>query len=204
MTVLTVYRSSPIFRGMTSLDYALRYASMGWPLFRVWGARDGKCVCEMAPPDLPTRKDHSGGKGSPGKHPVVGQSEATADEGTIRSWFAGAFEPGIAMACGPKTGVWVLDVDPRNGGHETLAKLLETHGPLPETAAVKTGGGGLHLFFKWPGDRVTRWPKTLGPGLDVIVSAAPYVILPPSTHVSGATYEWLRPPWDLAPAPVAI
>lgn len=182
---------------MTPFDYVLKYLELKWPIFRVWGAYGGRCRCESAPEGFPTKKDHIGGKNSPGKHPVVGQGEATLDEDVVRSWFDAPFAPGVAMACGPEAGVWVLDVDPRSGGHEALQKLVAQHGPLPETPAVRTGGGGLHLFFKWPSHGHPPRRK-LGPGLDVIVSDAPYLILPPSTHVAGGTYEWLRAPWDLA------
>lgn len=186
---------------MTSLDYALRYAALGWPVFRVWGAADGACVCQLAPEGMPTKKDHSPdkngrAKGSPGKHPVVGQSEATTDEATLRSWFAGAFQPGLAMACGLASGVWVLDVDPRNGGHDSLARLVAEYGPLPPGPAARTGGGGLHLFFRWPSHgKLPR--RRVGPGLDVITGDSPYLILPPSTHVSGGAYAWIVPPWEV-------
>lgn len=190
---------------MTHLEHALRYASLGWPLFRVWPALpDGRCACTTAPESVPTRKDHANGKGSPGKHPLVGQGEATTDEATLRAWWATpAFQPSIAMRCGPDAGVWVLDVDPRNGGHESLAALVAANGPLPETAAARSGGGGLHLFFRWPAGRDRALARrSVGPGLDVISGDAPYVILPPSAHASGGRYEWVRPPWGVAPAPI--
>ncbi|MEO6608466.1 MAG: bifunctional DNA primase/polymerase [Aestuariivirga sp.] len=44
----------------------------------------------------------------------------------------------------------VLDEDPRNGGNDTMSKLLATHGPLPDTAKVITGrrdGRCALLFF---------------------------------------------------------
>src|SRR5213593_320052 len=50
----------------------------------------------------------------------------------------------------------VLDVDPRNGGDAALAQLEATHGPLPRTQTVRTGGGGSHRRFHYAGPAV-RW-----------------------------------------------
>ena len=43
---------------------------------------------------------------------------------------------------GEKSGLLVVDVDPRTGGDETLAELLREHGPLPPTPEDLTGGTG--------------------------------------------------------------
>ena len=44
----------------------------------------------------------------------------------------------------------VIDIDPRNGGLESVATLTGMHGPFHETPTVKTGGGGLHNYFLLP------------------------------------------------------
>ncbi|HUH68486.1 MAG TPA: bifunctional DNA primase/polymerase, partial [Mycobacterium sp.] len=44
-------------------------------------------------------------------------------------------------------GLIVVDVDPRAGGHDELAHLLNRHGPLPATWTTETGSGGWHLWF---------------------------------------------------------
>jgi hypothetical protein len=86
----------------------------------------------------------------------------------------------------------VVDVDPRNGGHHTLARLLQAR-PLPATRVVRTRGGGLHLYY-----RTTTLVKSkaglLGVGVDV-KSAGGLAFSPPTPG-----YELLerRP---VAPAP---
>jgi hypothetical protein len=89
-----------------------------------------------------------------------------------------------------------LDIDLRDGGPESLATLERTGGPLPETAKARTGGGGMHLFFRYPaGERVGNSAGRLGLGLDVRGEGG-YVIVPPSRTQSA--YEWLdrMPPAD--------
>src|SRR5204862_3897193 len=46
----------------------------------------------------------------------------------------------------------VVDVDPRNGGDESLASLTATHGQFPKTAEQVTGGGGRQYAFRDPGE----------------------------------------------------
>ena len=72
------------------------------------------------------------------------------------------------MPTGPTSGVDVLDVDPRNGGQESLDDVEDRDGKLPETPIDLTGGGGLHVLFAHPaGHYVTSKANALGPGLDV-------------------------------------
>ena len=75
----------------------------------------------------------------------------------------------------------------------TLRKLEKKLGELPNTWTSKTGGGGRHLFFKWPkGLALTRDTagKLIGPKVDVLGEGS-YAVLPPSRHRSGAAYAWI-------------
>ena len=96
-----------------------------------------------------------------------------------------------------------LDIDPRNGGGETLKGLIAELGELPTTVTSKTGGGGLHLLFSYPRHRVRKDSagKLLGPGIDVL-SDASIMIAPPSRHVTGNQYKWeIEKSWrDIKPA----
>ncbi len=92
-----------------------------------------------------------------------GFKSASTDPKIVRQWFRNAHRNvGIA----PPVGVLVLDVDPRNGGDESLAKLVAEHGALPATWTVETGGGGTHYYFTCPAD-LTITNKTAASGLDV-------------------------------------
>lgn len=106
------------------------------------------------------------------------------------SWFSDGQLVNIGIRTGPESGIVVLDVDPRHGGEESLKTL----GSLPDTATVAIGGGGEHLYFKYPdGLSIRNSAGRLGPGLD-IRGAGGYVVVPPSVHISGGLYKWLRDP----------
>ena len=62
----------------------------------------------------------------------------------------------------------VLDVDADDGGPESLTKLERGGFPVPRTARTRTGGGGIHVFFRYPsGTEIRNSAGLLGPGLDV-------------------------------------
>ncbi len=91
--------------------------------------------------------------------------------------------------------VFVVDVDPRNGGTETMAALL-TSNHLPTTRTVRTGSGGTHYYYSLPDDRDLR--GKLGLGVDIKKPGRGYVLVPPTpgyTYVRGGrpspAPEWL-------------
>jgi hypothetical protein len=142
----------------TTLDYALRYADLGWYV-------------------IPVRPD---------KKPVdgYGLNSATKDPAVIRNIWAQHPQAGIAIAC-ERSGLVVLDIDPRNGGRETLARLEAERGVIYSAIASVTQSGGEHRVFKAePG---ATYPGTLGPGLDV--KHRGYILAEPSRGESGA-YAW--------------
>jgi hypothetical protein len=133
-----------------------------------------------------------------GKAPLTysGFWDATTDARRIRAWWSRWPYANVGVPTGERSGLLILDIDLRDGGPESLATLERTGGPLPETAKARTGGGGMHLFFRYPaGERVGNSAGRLGPGLDVRGEGG-YVIVPPSRTQSA--YEWLdrMPPAD--------
>lgn len=85
----------------------------------------------------------------------------------------------------------MLDIDPRHGGLASL-EALKKRRPLPRGPQVLTGGGGQHLYFAHPGGSVANSSGRLGDGLDVRGDGG-YVVAPPSLHMTGNSYKWLRP-----------
>lgn len=164
----------------TPLEAALAYARRGWRVLPLHGVTDrGACTCLW--------RDCT----SPGKHPRTahGVKDATTDEAQIRKWWETWPDANIGIACGRESGIVVLDIDPRNGGEESLARLIEKHGELPTTATCTTGSGGAHHYFKYPKEGIRK--KVLEPGIDLI-SDGGYVVAPPSVHESGNGYSWLE------------
>ena len=92
----------------------------------------------------------------------------------------------VGLLTGERSGLAVLDVDPRNGGDLALEDLEESYGPLPDTPMVISGGKGPHHYFGLDGPLGKFDP---GPGLNLQADGA-LVVAPPSLHSSGNRYEW--------------
>lgn len=142
-----------------------------------------------------------------GKHPYGhlvrnGLHDASRDWTQLEGWFANScFNIGIVT--GSASGVAAVDVDPRHGGDDTLARLEAEHGTLPPTWRFLTGGGGEHILFLHPGRRVANSAGVLGPGLDVRGDGG-MIVAPPSRHMSGRAYAISvdHHPDDVALAPM--
>lgn len=160
------------------LSDALDYLHRGWVVVPVHGVEDGRCTCGR--PDCP----------APGKHPTIRweayQWRAPRDE-DVEAWFHRWPNANLAIVTGTVSGLVVLDVDPRNGGDDTLGALEHRHGALPPTPEVRTGGGGVHLYFAHPGDPVST--TIVGSGVDLKADGG-LAVAPPSLHASGHRYEW--------------
>lgn len=178
-----------------TLQWALHYAAIGWPVLPIHtpcvdGA--GSCSCGRE------------GCESPGKHPRIRDwpSKATSDPDEIHRWWKKWPDANVGvLTCSNRL---ALDIDPRNGGNESLDQLVEEHGPLAETVEAETGGGGRHYLYASP-DGVRVPSKTgLLPGIDVKAEGG-FIVVAPSLHESGRTYRWKtgsRPgEVEVAPAP---
>lgn len=135
------------------------------------------------------------------RRPLVrgGCHAASADPREVAAMFERPAN--IALACGARSGVLVLDVDVKGrDGLTTLAELEEAHGWLPPTWESATPSGGRHLFFRAP-QRALRNRVGFRPGLDVRTDGGS-VALPPSARADGA-YGWRTQPGavPLAEAP---
>lgn len=156
------------------LKAALTYAGWGWKVFPLHSPEFGRCTC------------HRGENcGNTGKHPRTarGFKDATTDEATVKRWWKEWPNANIGIATG-RSGLAVLDIDPRNDGDQSLADLLARHGELPDGPIALTGGGGQHYYLQ--GELKSR---VLAPGVD-LKSAGGYVVAPPSVHESGRSYSW--------------
>ena len=167
---------------------ALAYAGRGWSVLPLYEMAPSGCSCGS-----PSCK-------SPGKHPRLphGLRDASRDPADIRVWFNRWPTSNIGVCTGSTSGFWVLDIDPRNGGDDSLEDLILEHGELPETLMAHTGGGGRHFFFKIPEGGI-RCGK-LADGIDVKGEGG-YIVAPPSDHASGGVYRWHFPDAEILDAP---
>lgn len=172
----------------TTITWRLYYAELGWHTFLVHGIQaNGKCSCLR-----PNCK-------SPGKHPVFSGDDRGATVDPVRIRREGMKHPdaNIAVHLGLSRLV-CIDVDPRNGGNQTLADLEEQYERLDAAIVAETGGGGTHHFFRAPANATCLPSKgSLGPGIDVLHGTA-YPVITPSVHRSGKTYCWREKhdPWE--------
>ncbi len=157
------------------LDAALAYAAHRWPVLPVDGKR----------PVLPNWP-----------------AAASTDPHVIRGWWKRLPDANVGIVTGPRSGLAALDVDPRSGGTESLAELVEERvGVLPGTVQSLTGGNGLHYVYAYPGTPLKSRAHSLGPGLDIKADGG-MIVAPPSVHPeTGRRYEWFGGVWDHGVAP---
>jgi hypothetical protein len=173
------------------LDAALGYAARGIPVHPVhWprptpGVTTHCCSCPRGP-----------ACDRPAKHPLVrhGIHDATTNPGQLERWW----QRWPAANLGLATGVVfdALDIDGPAGlaALRQLAQTLDLRFPGP---LVRTGGGGWHAWFR-PTGRGNRPPRGLA-HVDWRGRGG-CVLAPPSRHISGGAYRWLRG-LDQAPLP---
>jgi hypothetical protein len=165
--------------GRRPIDAALVYARRGWPVFPCHNPTTHGCSC------------HHSDCSSPAKHPRVagGLKVATIDEDQIHPWWARWPTANVAIRTGAPSGIVVVDIDPDHGGLDTLAEIVNRHGPLPDGRTITTGSGGQHRYFAHPGGVVRNdVGRRLGAGIDIRGDGG-YVIAPPSRHRSGCVYN---------------
>jgi hypothetical protein len=172
------------------LRAALGYAGRGWPVMPLHWIADGKCSCRKK------------GCDSAGKHPRTrhGLKDATVNEEAIMRWWAQWPMANVGIATGQESGFFMIGPDGQ-AGIEALAELERTHGPLPPTPRLRSGGGGRHYYLAWPADGGIRTGANYN-GLPLDVRAiGGLVVAPPSLHLSGCRYAWEVPPEVVQPAP---
>jgi len=141
-----------------------------------------------------------------GKAPLKGSNghrDATKDVEQIQAWWKTYPRANIGLATGSLSGLIVLDVDPRHGGHQSFQALEKRYGVVPETRMSRTAHGGLHRFYQHPRDG-KRYPNAIEleglPGIDVRGDGG-YVVLPPSKLYGRLSYVWGNTNVPIVPAP---
>lgn len=166
-------------RDPSPLEAALNYRNRGWSVVAVHGVRNGRCTCSK------------GARcSSPGKHPIGSWKEYQqrhASEEEVRSWFRKHPHANVGIVTGEISGLVVLDID----GKEGLENLAALNFEIPETFMVETGGGGQHHYFAYPPGGLSNSASKIAPKVDIRADGG-FVVAPPSMHVSGRRYEWVK------------
>lgn len=124
------------------------------------------------------------------------QHKATLDANLVAAWWDQMPDGNIGVV--PRGPQAVIDVDPRDGGTGTLARLEARLGEIGPTLEVASGGDdkGRHLYLV-ADHALTRGGK-LGAGLELRCASRAYVLGAGSIHPqSGRRYAWTN---DLEPA----
>lgn len=160
------------------LDVALSYTARGWPTFPC-RHQDEEYVDEYGEIEILATKTPLTSNGFRG---------ATLSERIVREYWKRNPSAMIGVPTGAPIGCWVLDIDPKHGGPDTLAALEATHGSLPATLTAETTSGGRHYFFRHK--QGVRNRGALGAGIDVRGDGG-YVIAAGSVPALGQPYSWL-------------
>jgi hypothetical protein len=172
------------------LEAALGYAARGIPVYPAhWpccipGGTSLACSCRRG-----------AACDRPAKHPLVrhGLHDATTHAGQLERWWSRWPQANVGLATGVVFDV--LDIDGPIG-LAALGELQQAVGLWLPGPLVATGGGGWHHWFR-PTGLGNRPPR----GLDHVDwrGRGGCVLAPPSRHISGRTYRWVR---DLDQAPL--
>lgn len=176
---------------LSPLEAALEYAHLGMSVLPLHTPQaDGTCSCGKV-------DCHS-----IGKHPRVygGVKDASTDIDVIKAWWKRWPNANVGIATGVTADIGVLDIDPRHKGHISLNQLEEEYSKLPETLRVRTGSGGEHIFFKYPGESIINSAGKIREGIDFKTQGG-YVVAAPSVHASGNKYQWTISEGDIAEIP---
>jgi hypothetical protein len=122
-----------------------------------------------------------------------GLNDATIDPERIRKWWTENPDYNVAVVPA-RSDMFVLDVDGSLGA-ETLTRLIEQRGPLPDTLTIRTPHG-THYWFK---GSVPSTVGKLGPKLDTR-GIGGYVLVYPSV-VNGKAYDYASDTNTIAPGP---
>lgn len=175
--------------GLTLEAAALGYICRGWPVFVLGRSKRPVANC-------PACKTAGPGHDPAGCGCLTchGFHAATTSPARLAAMLAAAPRGLMAIRTGTAAGLAIIDIDPRNGGQVDPALMVPT-------AAVATGGGGWHLYYRHPGGPLLgALPGRAG--VDVKGDGG-YVVAPPSVHPgTGRAYRWAgaRPVSEMPPA----
>ncbi|MGC0054549.1 bifunctional DNA primase/polymerase [Brucella pituitosa] len=161
------------------LDVALSYQAQNWPVFPCRHRDEEIIDPQTGEIEILATKTPLTSNGFRG---------ATLNERIVREYWRRNPSAMIGVPTGAPIGAWVLDIDPKHGGDETLAALEAAHGALPTTLTAETTSGGRHYFFRHR--QGVRNRGALGSGVDVRGDGG-YVIAAGSVPEIGLPYRWI-------------
>lgn len=150
-------------------EWALYYASLGFSIIPL-----------CTPTGMGSCAIHGDGCKSAGKTPLIKWEKYKSERAsvvTLNEWWGKWPNANIGIVTGAVSNVVVVDVE--HGGN--------CDGLIP-TVMSKTGGGGWHYYYKYPGQKIGNSVRIKE--LIDIRGDGGYVVAPPSLHRSGQVYQW--------------
>jgi hypothetical protein len=167
------------------LDAALKLGHHGTAVFPLAGKIPR--IPNPHPKGSPERLNCKGECGQLGH----GYCDATTELGTIGYWWGVLYRGANIGARVPK-GMFVLDIDPRHNGHESLA-IAADDAYVPQTLTTIRERRGAHYLSPATGEALNG---ASGPGIDIKTSLG-YTVRAPSIHPdSGKPHVHHRPVVD--------
>jgi len=128
----------------------------------------------------------------------------SSDPNLVQRYFEKYRDANIGIACGPESGVFVVDVDTPEGhdkdGIASLQQLEAEHGALPDTMMEKSPSGSLHYYFKYP-KNVTIKNSTSGVGVGIDIKGSGGMVIAAPSRVPGKGIYHLLNDLDPVDAP---
>jgi hypothetical protein len=137
------------------------------------------------------------------KQPLIADWPRWCDElpspELVATWARRYPDAGIAIACGPASGITALDLDDDIDGLH--ARICEALGPSP---VAKRGVRAPTRFYRYSGER-SRALRKNGQTVAEILAGKRLVIIPPTIHPdTGQPYQWLTPETLLDCSPASL
>jgi len=126
----------------------------------------------------------SQGKKSPAMQKWTPYTEKAASIEQLYGWFDTLTGAGIGVVTGKVSGIVVIDVE-----SYCNAKIDDILAAYPTGLVAKTGGGGWHLYYRYPESGKVGNKVRLYDGVDIRGEGG-FIVLPPTRHKSGNDYTW--------------
>ncbi|QMP23952.1 DNA primase/polymerase / DNA replication licensing factor [Pseudomonas phage DDSR119] len=167
---------------MSTLSDALNFLDNGYRIFGLYGEKNGECGCSRP------------GCLAAYKHPTISNWQVVPEwsEEQLEGFEAlGHFNTGYGVLV---SGLLVIDVDARNGGTDSYARLVEDlrldfAASSGLTVLTGSGSGSMHIYYKAPEGVALIQNHKKYPGIDFKSSG--FCVGPGSLHASGNRYETL-------------
>ena len=166
---------------MTMLEYALDYADRGLSVVPVHSVlSDGGCSCGSAKCS------------SPGKHPRFawqGKENKPMTKKALRDLWDRYPDSNVGIVTGEVSGILVVDIDGEEG--MTSLKDLGFDPHNQRTPRVRSGGNGLHLYYRYQKLPGISTRANIIHKVDIRTDGG-MIVAPPSVHLSGNEYKWIE------------